>query len=46
MNPGQAIKILKEFANLPEFEKVTNLSKRKNNGWMTMNLYLVLWLLH
>jgi hypothetical protein len=29
MNPGQAIKILKEFANLPEFEKVTNLSKRK-----------------
>jgi hypothetical protein len=29
MNPGQAIKILKEFANLPEFKKVTNLSKRK-----------------
>ncbi|MGM3305028.1 DUF262 domain-containing protein [Anabaena sp. WFMT] len=29
MNPGQAIKILKKLANLPEFERVTNLSKKK-----------------
>ncbi|AFZ55962.1 DUF262 domain-containing protein [Anabaena cylindrica FACHB-243] len=29
MNPGQAIKILKKLANLPEFERVTTLSKKK-----------------
>lgn len=28
MNPGQAINIIKKFAGLPEFQKVTNLSKR------------------
>ncbi|NET70330.1 MAG: DUF262 domain-containing protein [Sphaerospermopsis sp. SIO1G2] len=29
MNPGQAIKIIKKFAKLPEFERVTNLSDKK-----------------
>ncbi|HEY9695522.1 MAG TPA: DUF262 domain-containing protein [Oculatellaceae cyanobacterium] len=29
MNPGKAIKILKQLAQLPEFERVTNLSKKK-----------------
>lgn len=29
MNPGKAIKILKKLANLPEFERVTNLSNKK-----------------
>jgi hypothetical protein len=29
INPGQAIKILKTLAKLPEFERVTNLSQKK-----------------
>jgi Protein of unknown function DUF262 len=31
MNPGQAIEILRKFANLPEFKRVTNLSKTRKN---------------
>ncbi len=31
INPGQAIKILKELANIPEFQKLTSFSQKRKN---------------